>query len=366
MKSRPEKNEALTAATDRASSEVTQVTKQGFNMANSTVVTTNVTTTTPDLVVVDGRITTTSLQIAEHFGKRHKNVMQAISNLDCSAEFNRLNFQPVEYLDAKGEKRPCYRITRDGFVFLAMGFTGKEAAQWKEAYITAFNSMEAELRAKEAKAAEAAIDYTRISPAQAQDLREIVKAIVDAGIQTYGETWARFQRKFQVNSYLQLPGNLYEEARAYLIAKLPAAFTDAEVHKKVELADHATIQHAFSVATEASVQVQRAVFEAITTGHNSAWRRVRYLLSFGLDREGRETIPQAIPIAEDQMVCSLNALTERIAKHDISPSDSQLAALAAACTQRLIDRAQARERRAIRQVQKRIVQPTQATLLSNL
>lgn len=38
-----------------------------------------------------------------------------------------------------------FRITRDGFVFLAMGFTGKEAAQWKEAYITAFNKMEAQL-----------------------------------------------------------------------------------------------------------------------------------------------------------------------------------------------------------------------------
>ncbi|MBD9402094.1 KilA-N domain-containing protein [Comamonas sp. CMM02] len=49
------------------------------------------------------------------------------------------------------------------------------------------------------------LDYDRISPAQAQDLKEIVAAIVQAGVQTYGETWKRFQNKYQVNSYLELP-----------------------------------------------------------------------------------------------------------------------------------------------------------------
>ena len=70
------------------------------------------------------------------------------------------------------------------------------------------------------------LDYDRISPAQAQDLKEIVAAIVQAGVQTYGETWSRLQRKFRVNSYLELPAHHYGEARAYLLAKLstrPAA-----------------------------------------------------------------------------------------------------------------------------------------------
>jgi hypothetical protein len=66
-----------------------------------------------------------------------------------------------------------------------------------------------------------AVDYDRISPAQAQDLKEIVGAIVKAGVQTYGETWARLQHKFKVNSYLELPATRHLEAREYLIAKLP-------------------------------------------------------------------------------------------------------------------------------------------------
>lgn len=100
----------------------------------------------PHVAVINGSIKTTSLKVAEHFKKQHKNVLQAIEQLECSEEFNGLNFQPVEYIDAKGEKRPCYEMTKDGFVFLVMGFTGKDAAKWKEAYINAFNKMEAELQ----------------------------------------------------------------------------------------------------------------------------------------------------------------------------------------------------------------------------
>ncbi|MGN1056974.1 MAG: Rha family transcriptional regulator, partial [Comamonas sp.] len=280
-------SEALTAATDRASSEKSQTTKKGTIEMNSTVVTTNAAIATPDLVVVDGQITTTSLQIAEHFGKRHKNVMQAIANLECSPEFNRLNFQPVEYLDAKGEKRPCYRITRDGFVFLAMGFTGKEAAQWKEAYITAFNKMEAELRAKEKPAADPAIDYTRISPAQAQDLREIVKAIVDAKIQDYPGTWARLQRKFRVNSYLQLPAARYEEARQYLIAKLPNGYTGEVYEENIPVE---RLQSALSAANAVAMQIQQAAVMAMMKSEDL--RHGRWMVSFGYDAASTPSVKQ--------------------------------------------------------------------------
>ena len=85
-----------------------------------------------------------------------------------------------------------------------------------------------------------AIDYDRISPAQAQGLKEIVAAIVQAGIQGYGETWARLQRKFKVNSYLELPATQHLEARAYLLAKLPAA-VPPRARRMVELPPGKTI-----------------------------------------------------------------------------------------------------------------------------
>lgn len=99
----------------------------------------------PFVAILNGKIKTNSLKIAEHFNKRHDNVLRDIQNLECSKEFTALNFEGSEYLDASGKVNLMYEITRDGFTFLAMGFTGKEAARWKEAYIAAFNALEAEL-----------------------------------------------------------------------------------------------------------------------------------------------------------------------------------------------------------------------------
>ena len=99
-----------------------------------------------DLVeVVAGQVMTNSLKVAEGFGKKHKDVLKAVQAIECSEEFNQRNFAPVDYTDAKGEKRPMYNMSRDGFTFLAMGFTGKRAAEFKERYISAFNTMEAEI-----------------------------------------------------------------------------------------------------------------------------------------------------------------------------------------------------------------------------
>jgi Rha family phage regulatory protein len=109
--------------------------------------TTPVSIASPVLIeLIDGQPTTTSLDVASHFGKLHKTVLRAITNLDCSPEFTQRNFAPSEYTDSTGRKLTQYRLTRDGFTFLCMGFTGKEAAKWKEAYINAFSQMEAALK----------------------------------------------------------------------------------------------------------------------------------------------------------------------------------------------------------------------------
>lgn len=94
---------------------------------------------------VDGKMFTTSLIVAQAFGKEHFNVLRDIESLECSSEFRAINFEGAEYLDAQGKPRPAYNLTRDGFAFLAMGFTGKKAAEWKEKFLLAFNLMEEQL-----------------------------------------------------------------------------------------------------------------------------------------------------------------------------------------------------------------------------
>lgn len=96
-----------------------------------------------NIVEIDeGGMFTTSLIVARAFEKEHFNVLRDIEKLECSEEFRAINFEAAEYEDAQGKMRPAYRLTRDGFAFLAMGFTGKKAAAWKEKFLEAFNAME--------------------------------------------------------------------------------------------------------------------------------------------------------------------------------------------------------------------------------
>lgn len=90
---------------------------------------------------------TTSLMVADVFGKAHKNVLRKIEQiiadeLNQPAQNCARCFHKTSYVDAKGERRTMYEINRDGFTFLVMGFTGKKANEWKWKYIEQFNSME--------------------------------------------------------------------------------------------------------------------------------------------------------------------------------------------------------------------------------
>jgi Rha family phage regulatory protein len=86
---------------------------------------------------------TTSLDVAKAFRKRHADVLRAIRNMRCSLCFNERNFAFC-YINNElqnGKPQPYYQMTKDGFMFLVMGFTGTDADTIKEAYINAFNSM---------------------------------------------------------------------------------------------------------------------------------------------------------------------------------------------------------------------------------
>ena len=88
----------------------------------------------------------TSLQVAEAFGKDHDRVLKDIRNLSVSKDFGVVNFNETPYVHPQnGETYVMYRLTRNGFMILAMGYTGAKAMALKEAYIAEFDRMEAEL-----------------------------------------------------------------------------------------------------------------------------------------------------------------------------------------------------------------------------
>lgn len=172
-------------------------------------------TTTESLVsIVDGKPATSSNIVAERFGKRHGDVLRAIKRLECSPEFIQRNFASNEFVDAIGRKLPCFTITRDGFMFLAMGFTGAEAAQWKESYIAAFNAMEAQIQP-------AAIPYAvgphdALNATQAEQLRATLKVACDKLPKAeqgafMRKGWSKMKSHFGV-SYRDIPQREFTEA----------------------------------------------------------------------------------------------------------------------------------------------------------
>ena len=99
--------------------------------------------------IQDQQVKTTSLKVAEIFAKQHKDVLRKIESLDCSPEFTSAHFcahvQTIEIGNGATRESKYYEMTKDGFMFLVMGFTGAAAAKIKEAYINTFNQMAAML-----------------------------------------------------------------------------------------------------------------------------------------------------------------------------------------------------------------------------
>lgn len=94
------------------------------------------------------RTVVSSLDIAETFGKEHRRVLQDIREIGCSEEFRLHNFVQSSYENSQGKQQPMFLVTMDGFVLLAMGYTGELAMRFKEAYIKQFNAMESALCGK--------------------------------------------------------------------------------------------------------------------------------------------------------------------------------------------------------------------------
>lgn len=109
----------------------------------------------------DKQAVTTSVRVAEVFGKQHSHVIRAINNIIGDLRDNedlgqpqngetfkngQSNFGLSSYFDKQGKQQKQYIMNRDGFTLLAMGFTGSKALKFKLQYIQAFNEMEAKLR----------------------------------------------------------------------------------------------------------------------------------------------------------------------------------------------------------------------------
>lgn len=146
-----------------------------------------------ELVVMrNQQAVTTSLVVAQAFDKNHKEVMRAINNKISSAQncaqYKNM-FAESFYQDPSGKQNKMYYMNRDGFTFIAMGFTGRKADEFKLKYIQAFNAMEEQIR-----------NQQRLP----QSPTEMLKLVVDSTLETAGKVKALSNRmdEFEQNALL--------------------------------------------------------------------------------------------------------------------------------------------------------------------
>lgn len=304
---------------------------------------TSVAIATPDLEIIEGQITTTSTQVAAHFNKRHADVLRAIRNLtsEVDADFYQRNFASVmvEFTNGKGgtQQAPAYRVTRDGFTLLAMGFTGKEAMQWKVAYLTAFNKMEQELLAR--------TPYTvqpgdKLTEAQQQTLRTLLESNVkrlphakQAGAMVKG--WSKLKAHFGV-PYRQIPASEFTEAIS-IVARHVAEW-DVIEHAQPAPAEPSMdrTRAAFDAAAQAAASVQTAVFNAVLSG-NDEWKYSRWVLAF-IDDSAKGSPAYVRQLEHGSFTTTWPRLVRDVGTGECMCSSAELLDMAAACMQRLQQR----------------------------
>lgn len=101
--------------------------------------------TTTLIQVYNNQPVVSSRTVAEDFGKQHKHVIEAIENIKAENSAVTSMFYETTYTAGTGKAYKMYLMNRDGFSLLVMGFTGKQALDWKIQYINAFNAMEKQL-----------------------------------------------------------------------------------------------------------------------------------------------------------------------------------------------------------------------------
>lgn len=184
-------------------------------------------TNNPDHFVtsLDGQLITSSLLVAEAFGKQHKHVLEKIESLDVTDSFSSANFsahvQKISIGNGAQRDSKVYRMTKDGFMLLVMGFTGKRAMDIKIAYINAFNRMAAQL----AQQTPPRLDG-QITPEQQEALKQLVltrsKSVPPEHQPRAAITlWSALKSHFG-RSYKEIDANQYSEALA-LVLRIPLA-----------------------------------------------------------------------------------------------------------------------------------------------
>ena len=160
-----------------------------------------------NLNIMDGgNVTISSLQVAEIFGKDHKNVTRKIKEIIKKVPelISWLNFELSEYIDERGKKQPYYIMDRAGFSILGNRFTGDKALEFTVKYVQAFEKMDNIIK-----------ELTELNYKRNTLLIEEEKNELSNKLQEYTDIYGEALVPKTLGYYYQLPCHLYSENYMY-------------------------------------------------------------------------------------------------------------------------------------------------------
>lgn len=214
----------------------------------------------------NGQLKTNSLIVAKVFEKEHDDVLKALRNLECSSEFRERNFTATSRLvdmpnNAK-RKVIYYEMSRDGFMFLAMGFTGTKAAQWKEEVIKAFNVMEEQLR-QQLPQPFMPRGYPQMLEAARTDWKRVRNELIEL-LGSHLNVYDRYHKaQFTNQIYLDLIETTARRLREHFQLTRPNQLTRDYLHQLVQ---------------ESIVEIEIRLSDAIISGSVRSWEEFKYEL----------------------------------------------------------------------------------------
>jgi Rha family phage regulatory protein len=186
----------------------------------------NALTITPEQFIFasENTLKTTSLKIAERFGKDHSNVLKAIDKIlmQVSDSFGKVNFNATEYEQENNlglmSKHRSYDLTRDGFMIVVMSFTGKPAMAIKEWYINAFNAMADKLQ--KPFGLKSLPPSPHISESEASQFKKSIEALCGGNRKKYSELYRIVYDYYEITDYKNIPAGKLEESAKLIGMKL--------------------------------------------------------------------------------------------------------------------------------------------------
>lgn len=177
--------------------------------------------------LVNGIPSTTSLKVAELFGKEHARVVRDIRHIiEMMPEGEGLGgFAESHYLNKQGKKQPMFTLDRDAFTLTAMGYTGPKAMAFKLAYIRAFNCMEAQLKAQQAAPTLPPLSTVE----ERRKLNNLVREWAALSGQSFPDCWAEVHVAFDIEAVADLPAALVRDAEKWVQARLREYYAPAPV-----------------------------------------------------------------------------------------------------------------------------------------